>query len=116
MGEPRPTMNFGGSEPQIDPRDQEELQKFVQMKQAEAATFEHILKYNQMCFELCVDQPGAKLSSSQRDCVKNCYGRFMDAQKVIVERRQQLEPREFVLFTASSSRADRPDVVSLSAC
>merc|ERR1712028_148295 len=77
-------MNMDG----MDPRDQAELQQFVQQKQLESTSHSMISTLNLMCFEKCIDKPSAKLSSYEKDCVKNCALRFMDTQKQIVERFQ----------------------------
>merc|ERR1712166_872272 len=77
-------MNMEG----MDPRDQAELQQFVQQKQLESTSHSMISTLNLMCFEKCIDKPSAKLSSYEKDCVKNCALRFMDTQKQIVERFQ----------------------------
>merc|ERR1712178_393632 len=85
---------YGDFEPaggggQMTQAQQQDLQKFVQQTQQQAAVMQQIEKFTDMCFKKCVSKPGSSLSSYESECVKHCMKRYIDSKRLIYERIQQ---------------------------
>lgn len=66
----------------IDP----ELKEFIVNEQIKNQIQAQIRKFNNFCFEKCVEKPGSKLESKQETCITNCVGRFIDTNGFIANR------------------------------
>ena len=63
-----------------------ELQQFMESENQKAVIQAAISKLTDICFDKCIDRPGAKLDSSEANCVANCAGRFLDSSVFVVNR------------------------------
>ncbi|XP_067933686.1 mitochondrial import inner membrane translocase subunit Tim8 A-like [Watersipora subatra] len=67
-----------------------EMTQFAQMQQQRVALQEGIMKVNNVCYDKCITgKPSSSLDSWTEGCITNCVGRFIDAQKFILNRLQQ---------------------------
>ena len=73
-----------GHEP--DERQVKDLQMFMETEQQKAVIQAAINKLTETCFDKCVGKPGAKLDSSEANCIANCAGRFLDSSVFVVSR------------------------------
>ena len=74
----------GESEP--DERQVKDLQTFMETEQQKQVIQAAIAKLTETCFDKCINKPGAKLDSSEANCVANCAGRFLDSSVFVVSR------------------------------
>ena len=63
-----------------------ELQQFMESENQKAVIQAAISKLTDICFDKCIAKPGAKLDSSEANCVANCAGRFLDSSVFVVNR------------------------------
>mmetsp|Transcript_29159 Transcript_29159/g.68252 ORF Transcript_29159/g.68252 Transcript_29159/m.68252 type:complete len:85 (-) Transcript_29159:522-776(-) len=77
-------MEEDGAEP--DERQMRELQSFMETENQKAVVQAAINKLSEMCFEKCVNKPGAKLDSSEANCIANCAGRYLDSTVFVMSR------------------------------
>lgn len=80
----------GGPEPSDSQT--RELQQFMESENQKAVIQAAISKLTDICFDKCVDRPGATLDSSQANCVANCAGRFLDSSVFVVNRMMASAP------------------------
>lgn len=70
----------------IDP----ELQEFLMIEKQKAQFNAQIHEFNDICWDKCVDKPGAKLDGRTETCLSNCVDRFIDVSLLISNRFTQL--------------------------
>lgn len=58
-----------------------QLKQFILNEQIKLQIQQQIIKLNKICFEQCVEKPGAKLDSKQETCITNCVGRYIDTNE-----------------------------------
>jgi import inner membrane translocase subunit TIM8 len=58
----------------------------METEQQKSVIQQAIAKLTETCFEKCVNQPGKELSSSERNCIANCAGRYLDSSVFVVNR------------------------------
>ena len=73
-------------EAEPDERQQRELQSFMENENQKAVIQAAISKLTETCFDKCVTKPGAKLDSSEANCIANCAGRYLDSSVFVVNR------------------------------
>merc|ERR1712166_537924 len=79
---------------QLDPRQQAELQEYVQRAQQEALTHQIIEKFTDMAFKKCVAKPGTSLSSYEGECISNSVKRYIASKKFMVQRLVQTQQQQ----------------------
>mmetsp|Transcript_8162 Transcript_8162/g.17868 ORF Transcript_8162/g.17868 Transcript_8162/m.17868 type:complete len:85 (-) Transcript_8162:497-751(-) len=72
--------------PEPDERQVRDLQSFMETEQQKAVIQAAINKLTETCFDKCISKPGAKLDSSEANCIANCAGRFLDSSVFVVSR------------------------------
>ncbi len=80
---------YGGGDhdgPEPDEKQVKELQSFMETENQKAVIQAAINKLTETCFDKCVQKPGAKLDSSEANCIANCAGRFLDSSVFVVSR------------------------------
>nr|CAH0111106.1 unnamed protein product [Daphnia galeata] len=55
-----------------------ELQRHLMREQQRAQFQEQINKFNDICWETCIDKPSSRLDSKTETCIVNCVNRFID--------------------------------------
>jgi len=78
------------SQQQMDPETQRELQEMLQVENQKAELTQHVQGLTTKCWEVCIGKPGAKMSSSEKSCLENCVGRFLDTTVFIINRSQKM--------------------------
>eukprot|EP00316_Scyphosphaera_apsteinii_P006746 CAMPEP_0119310438 /NCGR_PEP_ID=MMETSP1333-20130426/19439_1 /TAXON_ID=418940 /ORGANISM="Scyphosphaera apsteinii, Strain RCC1455" /LENGTH=82 /DNA_ID=CAMNT_0007314621 /DNA_START=65 /DNA_END=313 /DNA_ORIENTATION=+ len=73
-------------DPEPDDRQVKDLQSFMETEQQKAVIQAAIGKLTETCFEKCITKPGAKLDSSEANCIANCAARFLDSSVFVVSR------------------------------
>ena len=73
-------------EPEPSETQQKELQAFMETENQKAVIQAAISKLTETCFDKCVTKPGAKLDSSEANCIANCAGRYLDSSVFVVNR------------------------------
>ena len=73
-------------EPEPSEMQQKELQAFMETENQKAVIQAAISKLTETCFDKCVTKPGAKLDSSEANCIANCAGRYLDSSVFVVNR------------------------------
>ena len=73
-------------EPEPSEMQQKELQAFMETENQKAVIQAAIGKLTETCFDKCVTKPGAKLDSSEANCIANCAGRYLDSSVFVVNR------------------------------
>ena len=63
-----------------------ELQAFMETENQKQVIQAAISKLTETCFDKCVSKPGAKLDSSEANCIANCAGRYLDSSVFVVNR------------------------------
>ena len=76
---------------EFDERTQRELQQMLEVEQQKAKFQGMIHTFTDMCWEKCIDKPGAKLSRGEESCMTNCVDRFLDTSYFIVARLDKLK-------------------------
>ncbi|XP_031836436.1 translocase of inner membrane 8 [Nomia melanderi] len=70
-----------------------ELQEFLLIEKEKAQFQSQIHEFNHICWDKCVDKPGAKLDSRTETCLQNCVDRFIDVSLLITNRFAQILQR-----------------------
>lgn len=78
-------MALNSNDPNLDKIDPE-LKEFIVNEQIKTQIQAQIRKLNIVCFAQCVEKPGSKLESKQENCIKNCVGRYLEANGFIANR------------------------------
>ena len=73
-------------EPEPNETQVKELQQFMETENQKAVIQAAISKLTETCFDKCVTKPGAKLDSSEANCIANCAGRYLDSSVFVVNR------------------------------
>ncbi|CAL7945047.1 unnamed protein product [Xylocopa violacea] len=67
-----------------------ELQEFIIAEKQKAQFHSQVHELNDICWNKCVDKPGAKMDFRTENCLSNCAERFVDVSMLITYRFAQL--------------------------
>ncbi|KAK4011108.1 mitochondrial import inner membrane translocase subunit Tim8 [Daphnia magna] len=67
-----------------------ELQRHLMREQQRAQFQEQINKFNDICWETCIDKPSSRLDSKTETCIVNCVNRFIDLNLLCAQRFAQM--------------------------
>uniref|UniRef100_A0A6M2E2E5 Mitochondrial import inner membrane translocase subunit n=1 Tax=Amblyomma tuberculatum TaxID=48802 RepID=A0A6M2E2E5_9ACAR len=70
-----------------------EMQQFLAVEQQKAQFQAQVHRLNEICWDKCMDKPGAKLDGRTETCLSNCVERFIDTSLSITNRFAQLLQR-----------------------
>ena len=64
------------------------LQRFIQIETEKQKLQGVIHQLNEKCWDQCMDgvKPSTRLEGRQQDCIRNCVGRFLDANIMVTRR------------------------------
>nr|ANM86776.1 Tim8 [Stygiella incarcerata] len=71
-----------------------DMERFIHKENQRHQIQQVISRLTDKCFAKCVKRPGAKLSSSETQCVQNCVERFLDASVFIMKLMSEDEAKE----------------------
>lgn len=63
-----------------------EMQRMLTAESQQAKFMRDVHKFTDICWERCMDKPGAKLDSKNETCLKNCLERFIETSQFIMNR------------------------------
>lgn len=69
--------------------EQEQYKNQLQQEQQRAMVQSVIAKLTEVCWEKCVSSTSSKLGSSEKRCIENCAGRYLDSSKFVQSRLSQ---------------------------
>ena len=81
-------------DPEPDPAQMADLQQFMQTEQQKAVVQAAINKLTEMCFDKCITKPGAKLDSSETNCIGHCAARYLDSSVFVMSRMMAKRPNQ----------------------
>ncbi|KIW97236.1 uncharacterized protein Z519_02628 [Cladophialophora bantiana CBS 173.52] len=80
----------------LTPREQHELQSFLQSESQKAQVQKQIHELTEMCFKKCITGSisSGKLSSKEESCMANCVNRLFDSNMVILKHLETLRANQ----------------------
>lgn len=92
--DPGPTTDFSASSFQSEPTasmgGDAELQRILMREQQRAQFQAMVHKFNDICWDTCIDKPSSKLDGKTETCIVNCVNRFIDLNLSMAQRFAQM--------------------------
>ncbi|EFX72990.1 hypothetical protein DAPPUDRAFT_58280, partial [Daphnia pulex] len=65
-------------------------QRILMREQQRAQFQQQINKFNDICWETCIDKPTSKMDNKTETCIVNCVNRFIDLNLLCAQRFAQI--------------------------